>query len=81
MVYGKPVINTALPSGVPYVSLDGKTGLTVKPKSPKALAEAINRLAGDSELREKLGKAAAVRVTEEFSEESIQKRLYDILSE
>lgn len=81
MVYGKPVINTALPSGVPYVSLDGKTGLTVKPKSPKALAEAINRLAGDRELREKLGKAAAVRVAEEFSEESIQKRLYDILSE
>ena len=81
MVYGKPVINTALPSGVPYVSLDGVTGLTVEPNSPKALAEAINRLAGDRELREKYGRAAALRVKEEFSEEGILKRLYDILSE
>lgn len=80
MVYGKPVINTSLPSGVPYVSLDGKTGLTVPPSDAKALAEAVNRLASDGKLREEYGKAAAERVEECFNEKNVIRRLYDILS-
>lgn len=79
MVYGKPVINTALKSGVPYVSVNGKTGITVPPSDPNALAEAINTLAGNRELREKYGKAAAERVKTCFNEKLILNRLYDIL--
>ena len=79
MVYGKPVINTALKSGVPYVSINGRTGITVPPSSPKALAKAINTLAEDKELREKYGKAAAERVQSSFNEKNILKELYDIL--
>lgn len=79
MVYGKPVINTALPSGVPYVSIDGKTGLTVPPGDEKALAEAIERLAGDSALREKFGRAAAERVKSQFSEDAVIKKLLSVL--
>ena len=79
MVYGKPVINTALKSGVPYVSVNGKTGITVPPSDPNALAEAINTLAGNRELREKYGKAAAERVKTCFNEKVILNRLYDIL--
>jgi rhamnosyl/mannosyltransferase len=81
MVYGKPVINTQLPSGVPHVSLHGVTGLTVPPSSPKALAAAINRLAEDRPLREKLGRNAAVRVKRDFSEKDVIKKLYGALSE
>ena len=81
MVYGKPVINTDLPSGVPYVSLDEKTGITVMPSDADALAKAIERLAADSELRERFGKAAAERVNSEFSEKNVINKLYKVLSE
>ena len=81
MACGKPVINAALPSGVPYVSLHGKTGLTVPPSDEKALAEAIELLAGDASLRERYGKAAAERAAAEFAEEKVVKKLYEVLSE
>lgn len=81
MVYGKPVINTRLPSGVPWVSIDGETGLTVPPSDEKALAEAIDRLASDKALRRKLGKNAAARVREKFDEKNVIRQLYDIFSE
>ena len=81
MVYGKPVINTDLPSGVPYVSVHGETGLTVPPSDPDSLAAAINRLASDRELRETFGRNAAECVAEQFNEKNIIKELYRILSE
>lgn len=81
MVYGKPVINTKLPSGVPYVSVHGKTGLTVPPSDAKALAEAINILVADAKIRENFGKAAAERVMTEFNEKNVIRKLYGVLSE
>lgn len=79
MAYGKPVINTALPTGVPFVSLHEKTGITVPPEDPKALAEAINTLASNNELREKYGIAAAKRVKENFLEQDVLNRIYEVL--
>ena len=58
MACGKPVVNTLLPSGVPFVSLDGLTGITVPPGSTEEIAYALNRLLQDKELRLKYGKAA-----------------------
>lgn len=80
MIYGKPVINTLLPSGVPHVSLAGVTGLTVKKSDPAELADAINTLAGNKELREILGKAAAERVCSQFNEKIALESLYRVLS-
>lgn len=67
MASGKPVVCTNLKSGVPFVNKDGETGFVVPPKSSNALAEAINKLLGDNELREKFGAAGRKRATENFT--------------
>jgi rhamnosyl/mannosyltransferase len=76
MAYGKPVINTRLPSGVPYVSLDGVTGLTVTPGDAAALADAMEKLANDPALRRRLGQAAYRRVREEYRADLMLDRVY-----
>ncbi len=81
MVYGKPVINTALPTGVPYVSIDGETGLTVPPGDVDALAKAMQQLVENPALREKLGEAAAKRVETEFDEKNVVEAVYQTLAQ
>ncbi len=66
MIYGKPVINTDLKTSVPYVSLDGETGITVHAGDVNELAEAINKLVSDDNLRTEYGKSAQKRVLENF---------------
>ena len=74
MAYGKPVINTSLPTAVPKVSIDGKTGITVPPADAIALAGAIQRLTDDKELRKKYGENAKKRCSE-FSLEKMERSL------
>ena len=81
MVYGKPVINTALPTGVPHVSLDGETGLTVPPESETALAKAMQTLVSDADLRSKYGAAAKKRVETVFAEDVVMQQVYDVLAD
>lgn len=81
MVYGKPVINTALATGVPYVSLNGVTGLTVPPENPQALAAAIQKLADDPALRNAYGKAAVERIEQKFKEADVIEAVYAVLAE
>ncbi len=78
MACRKPVINTALDSGVPYVSLDGVTGLTVEPANSEALAGALRRLLGDRELRIRMGEAGRRRVEAEFTEKVMVSRTLDV---
>ena len=67
MAAGKPVVNTKLDSGVPFVSLHGQSGITVPPADPGALAAAINQLLDDVDLRRSYGLAARERARAEFS--------------
>ncbi|MGH9588345.1 MAG: glycosyltransferase [Acidobacteriaceae bacterium] len=62
MAAGLPVINTEIDSGVPEVSINGKTGLTVPPGDEKALADAVSLLLDRRDLRESFGVAAMARV-------------------
>ena len=74
MAAGLPVVNTSLDSGVPFVSIDGETGLTVPPGDPQALAAAINRLLDDDGLRQTLGQAGVRRAKREFSLDTMLRR-------
>jgi rhamnosyl/mannosyltransferase len=80
MACGRPVINTNLDSGVPFVSLNGETGLTVTPGDDLALGQAITKLLADPALRAKFGQAGQKRVLKHFSLDSMTRQtlqLYD----
>jgi rhamnosyl/mannosyltransferase len=81
MACGKPVINTQLDSGVPFVSIDGVTGITVPPADADSLAAAINLLLDNPELRSKYGKAACNRVEQEFSLDQMVRRTFHLYTE
>jgi rhamnosyl/mannosyltransferase len=78
MTAGRPVVNTSLDSGVPFVSLDQITGLTVPPGDVGALGTAISRLLDDAELRRRFGDAARARAESEFSVEIMKSRILSL---
>jgi len=80
MAAGKPVINTALDSGVPFVSQHGVTGLTVPPQDHQALGAAITALLDDAALRARYGKAALLRAKREFSWQMMVSRTIQLYS-
>lgn len=67
MAAGLPVVNTRIDSGVPFVSRDGETGITVPPADVAALAGALGLLLDTPALRRRYGRAARERVRREFS--------------
>jgi glycosyltransferase involved in cell wall biosynthesis len=64
--------------GIPEVVVDGKTGLTVPPGNPAALAEAICRLLRDPDLRQRLGQAGRDWVKRGFSQEEQVRQTEDL---
>ncbi|MBU3026685.1 glycosyltransferase [Zobellia galactanivorans] len=81
MVYGKPVINTNLPTGVPFVSLNNITGLTVEPSNVDELANAIDKLSFNEDLVKSMGANAVERVRSCFSNAKIMADLKALYNE
>ena len=71
MSCGKPVITTQLKSGVPWVNDAGVTGLDVPPREWEPLAQAMNKLANNHELRQQMGEAARKRFAQHFMLENM----------
>ena len=64
---GIPCVSTELGTGTSFANLHGETGLVVPPGDAVALAQAINTLLADPELRQRMGAAGRRRVAELFS--------------
>jgi glycosyltransferase involved in cell wall biosynthesis len=66
MACGLPVVSTDGGS-LPEVVADGKTGIIVPARDPQAMAEAIERLMDDADLRERMGRAGREWVQQRFT--------------
>src|SRR5581483_2958020 len=72
---GCPVLNCAIPgSGVPWVSKDGETGLTVPVNDAAAFARAARRLAEDDALRARFADSGRKRAQQEFDHRVMAQR-------
>jgi len=71
---GRPIVATDVP-GCREIALAGVNALLVPPDDPQALADAIGRLAADTELRRHFGAAGRRLVEERFSEAVIGREI------
>ena len=67
MASGRPVVSTRLNNGVDFVNEHGKTGLTVQPGDPVALAAALLELLHDETKARVMGAAGRVKAANEYS--------------
>ena len=73
MAAGRPIINTSLDTAVPRVARHGIEAITVPPGNHARLAEAIETLLRDPERRRRMGHAARLRATTQYSIDAFRK--------
>lgn len=78
MSWRKPVVSTALDSGVPWVNQHGITGLVVPPGDPAALGAAIQHLIDNPAERIAMGRRGRARVEQEFSIARLTQQVTDL---
>lgn len=66
MALGKPVVATNI-AGIPEVVVDQETGFLVPPADSEKLAEALERLMKDKEVRDKMGRKGRERTERSFN--------------
>ena len=77
---GTPVVATRT-GGLPEIVSHNESGLLVPPRNPDSLADAIIRLAKDSQARERMGTAGKKFVHQEFEMEKLCDRVEEIYSQ
>ncbi|HEY8881372.1 MAG TPA: glycosyltransferase family 1 protein [Roseateles sp.] len=77
MACGTPVIGSSV-GGIQHTVIDGLTGYLVPPNDPEALAQRLEDLRCIPELGRLMGRAGRVRVSHEFTWESVADRLATI---
>jgi len=66
MATGKPVVSTTV-AGIPELVANGENGLLVPPRDARALANAMEQLARDENLRGDFGRAGRLRIEQKFT--------------
>jgi glycosyltransferase involved in cell wall biosynthesis len=66
MATGKPVVSTTV-AGIPELVANGETGLLIPPRDARALADAMELLARDKNLRADFGRAGRLRIEQKFT--------------
>ncbi len=79
MAMGVPVVATHI-SAIPELVETGKTGLLVAPGQPRQLAQAMQRMLTDTELRSRVIPAARQRVLQDFDNKVLIRKLATIYS-
>lgn len=69
----RPIVASDIP-GCRTVVIDGETGLLVPPRQAQPLAQAIDRLLSDRDLRGRMGQAGRRRVLERFTQPQINQQ-------
>ena len=80
MQYSLPVVST-FEGAIPEVVEEGITGFLVPQKDAKALADKLELLIKDTELRKKMGSAGRARYEKKFTLDKFEKRMIEILGE
>ena len=80
MALGLPVVATAL-NGLSEAVVHERTGIVVPGHDPEALADALERLLGDTELRGRLSREARRHVEERFALQRSVERLRELFPE
>src|SRR4051812_4317229 len=78
LALGTPVVATPV-TGIPEAVVDGRTGLLVPEGDAEALADALDRLLGDPELRCRLAEAGRAHVEAHFDVRTNGKLLHDVI--
>ena len=74
---GRPIVTTDMP-GCREIVRDGENGYLVPPRDGEAVARALKRLIGDSDLRRQMGARGRERVQKEFSVEHVVQSIVEV---
>ena len=77
LIAGKPVVSYDV-DGAREVVIPNETGFLLPPGTVGELAEALVLLAGDAEMRERLGATGRERFTDQFRHQTMTRRVRDV---
>jgi len=77
MMFDLPIVSTDW-RGLPDIVVDGETGFLVPPKDAKSIAERLERLILDPDLRRTMGAAGRRRYEENFTVEKFRNQMKEV---